>query len=256
MTRMHDELRDLIAPVALGAATRDEVIQVEAHARGCAHCREELDALRATADVLALAPEEVEPSPDLRGRVMAQVRAEAAGRTDGRETGGAVPGAPPAPDEAPARTDGRRPGRLRALLRPWPATALAFAAIAAALLVWNVALQVQPGEPDRVTAIAVAGTDAAPGVRGRVLYVGDEDALVVRLEGLGPLPPGEAYHLWTIDGGVPASAGVFRPDASGRAVVAASGAAGAEAIGLTAQPEANTTAPEGPLLMAASIETT
>lgn len=240
MTRMHDELRELIAPVALGAATRDEVIQVEAHARGCAHCREELDALRATADVLALAPEEVEPSPDLRGRVMAQVRTEAAARTAAEE---------------PAGTGGRHPGRLRALLRPWPATALALAAIAAALLVWNIALQVQPGGPDRVTAIAVTGTEAAPGISGRVISVGDEETLVVRLEGLEPLPPGEAYQLWTIDGGVPTSAGVFRPDAAGRAVVVASGATDAEAIGLTAQPEANTTAPEGPLLMATSIET-
>jgi anti-sigma-K factor RskA len=250
---MHDELRDLIAPVALGAASRDEAIQVEAHVRGCAQCREELNALRSTADVLALAPEEQEPSPDLRERLMSQVRAEAAARKAAEEPGGVVPHAPPAPDLSRAGDDGERSGWWRSLLRPWPATALALGAIAAALLVWNVALQVQPGEPDQVTAAAISGTEAAPGVSGRVLYVGDEDALVVRLQGLSQLPPGQAYHLWTIDDGIPKSAGVFRPDASGQAMVVAGGAAGAEAIGLTAQPADRTTAPEGPLLMTASL---
>ena len=44
MTHEHDVLRDLLAPVALGAAEPDEVARVEAHATECAVCREELAA--------------------------------------------------------------------------------------------------------------------------------------------------------------------------------------------------------------------
>jgi len=253
MTRSHDELRDLIAPVALGAAGEDEAIAVEAHARGCADCRRELEELRAAAGMLALAPDEVEPPAGLRESIMAEVRADAQAMavTRGRE------GAPAA--EAPAAPPSRGATAVpwwRTLLRPWPAAAVAMAAIAGVLLVWNVALQVdRPASPDPVVATSVAGTTDAPDLSGRMIYVSDEGELVLRLQGLEQLPRGEAYHLWTIDDGIPRWAGSFRADASGQATVVASEAGDAEAIGLTSQPYNSTTAPEGPLLLTASLGT-
>ncbi|MEQ8834767.1 MAG: anti-sigma factor [Miltoncostaeaceae bacterium] len=257
MNRMHDELRDLIAPVALGAATRDEVIQVEAHVRGCEHCRSELEGLRATAGVLALAPEDLEPSPDLRLRIMNEVRAEAAARQT-QPVAGAESG--PAGDEAAARRAGPSRGageRSRSwwasMLRPWPAAAVGFAALAAGLLTWNVALQTEEPAPAPIVSADVSGSDAAPGISGRVVFVESEGQVVLQLQGLGPLPDGMAYQLWTIDGGIPTSAGTFSADASGQAVVVARNAADADAIGITAQPPTSTTAPEGPLLVTASL---
>ena len=250
MTGMHDELRDLIAPVALGAASDDEVIRVEAHVRDCAPCREELSQMRAAADLLALAPEDVEPPASLRGRVMAQVRAEAA------PAGADLPpaaAAPEAPSSARDRVEGGR--WWRTLLKPWPATAVAMAAVAAALLVWNVSLQVDssPGEP--VMIAAVSGGHDAPQMTGRIMYVAQEDALVMQLHGLEPLPPDQAYQVWTIHDGIPVSAGTFVPDHSGRATVVASGAAGAEAVAHTAQAHDQTDTPVGPLLMSAPLTT-
>lgn len=246
MTRVHEELRDLIAPVALGAATRDEVIQVEAHVRGCEHCRSELEGLRAAVDVLALAPEDVEPSPDLRLRVMAEVRDEAEAMRVLSQPSQAV--------AAPAAAAPRRTRSWWASLRnPWPAAAVGLAALAAGLLTWNVALQTEDRPPAAIISADVSGTDAAPGIAGRVVFVESEGQLVVQLRGLKPLPDGMAYQLWTIDGGIPTSAGTFSADASGQAVVVARNAAGADAIGVTAQPPTSTTAPEGPLLMTASL---
>lgn len=246
MTRVHEELRDLIAPVALGAATRDEVIQVEAHVRGCEHCRSELEGLRAAVDVLALAPEDVEPSPDLRLRVMAEVRDEAeAMRVLSQPSQAAA--APPA--AAPRRTR----SWWASLRNPWPATAVGLAALAAGLLTWNVALQTEDRPPAAIISADVSGTDAAPGIEGRVVFVESEGQVVLQLSGLAPLPKGMAYQLWTIDGGIPTSAGTFSADVSGRALVVARDAAGADAIGITAQPPTRTTAPEGPLLMTASL---
>ena len=247
MTRSHDELRDLIAAVALGAADEHEVREVEAHARGCESCARDLHELRSAAGVLALAPEEVEPPAGLRERVMERVRADAAADR------AAHPADAPARGRAPAA--GRAPW-WRAVLRPWPATAVAMAAVAGALLIWNISLQAGDDAapaPVPVVAMAVSGTEDAPGVHGRMVYLADEDALLVRLRGLEQLPRGQAYHLWTIDGGIPRAAGVFRADASGQATVVALGAAGADAVGLTAQPHDHTAAPEGPLLLAASL---
>ena len=104
MTTEHDALRDLLAPVALGAAEPAEIARVEAHAAGCAICREELEALRAGAAVLAVDVPQHEPPPGLRDSMMSIVRAEAAERAEREE---------PAARPAPARPAPR--GRRRLL---------------------------------------------------------------------------------------------------------------------------------------------
>ena len=83
MTREHDTLRDLIAPVAVGAAEPHETARVEAHAERCAACGEELASLRAAAAALAIAVPQHDPPPSLKASLMSTVRAEAAGRAAG-----------------------------------------------------------------------------------------------------------------------------------------------------------------------------
>ncbi|HSJ73901.1 MAG TPA: zf-HC2 domain-containing protein, partial [Miltoncostaeaceae bacterium] len=95
----HDALRELLAPVALGAAEPDEVARVEEHVAGCAACREELAGLRSAADVLALAVPQRDPSPALRDSLMTRGRAEAGERRAAAE---------PPPDRAPRRGMGSR----------------------------------------------------------------------------------------------------------------------------------------------------
>ena len=239
MTGEHDALRDLIAPVALGAAEPHEVARVEAHAAECPVCREELAALRATAGALAVAVPRVEPPEDLKASLMSVVRAEAPARA-----GGADP-APATGRRAPARRSWR-PGWLR----PWPAVAV-LASIAALLLGWNIALQTSGHTETRdVTALAFTGTAAAPGVTGRVVYVPGEDTAVVSMSAPPQLAPGDAYQLWVIRDGTPVSAGLFEQQAGSTAARAvASGLNGAQAIAVTAQPRTHRTTPEGPILV-------
>jgi hypothetical protein len=237
VTHEHDTLRDLLAPVALGAAEPHEVERVEAHAAECAVCREELAGLRAGADVLAVAVPQREPPARLKESLMATVRAEAAER-------GQAPATEPAP---------RRRARLPRL-RPWPVVAV-LAAVAALLLAWNVALQVgsDSGGED-VAAVAVSGTAEAPGVTGRVVYVPGEDTAVMRLQGLPALDPGDAYQLWVIRDGAARSAGLFEPVGPAAAVRVASGLTGADALAVTAQPRTNRVTPEGPILVEAPLQ--
>jgi Anti-sigma-K factor rskA len=244
MTADHQELRDLLAPVALGAADPSETTRVEAHAVECAVCAEELAGLRGTANALALAVPQHDPPPGLRDALMASVRAEAAAR--------AADAQPP-----PARAAGPPPRARwwrRPVLRPWPALAAA-AAVVAVLLAWNIALQVgSDGGEEQVTTLAVAGTPDAPGVTGRVAHLTDDGTAIVRLAGLPRLAAGDAYQLWVIDGGTPRSAALFEPEGPGEAVAVAADLQGAEALAVTAQPATSRAAPEGPILLTAPLE--
>jgi Anti-sigma-K factor rskA/Putative zinc-finger len=244
MTREHDAIRDLLAPVALGAAEPDEVARVEAHAAECAVCREELAGLRAASDVLALAVPQRDPSPALRASLMATVRAEAAERQAAAEQ----------PSPAPARPGfGERLRGAFSWVRPWPAVAVV-AAIAALLLGWNIVLQTTDDSGGQeVTQLAVAGTPDAPGISGEVLYVPEEDTAVVRLRGLPALERGEAFQLWAIRDGMAQSAGLFEPAGPAQAVRVAEDLAGADALAVTAQPATSRMVPEGPILVQAPL---
>lgn len=235
MTREHDVVRDLMAPVALGAAEPHEIARVEAHAAECAVCREDLAGLRTGADALALSVPQVDPPPGLRESIMATVRAEAA----------AMPAAAAAP--APARARARRRWRLPAL-RPWPALAVA-AALIAGLVAWNVALQVRGDDRPAVTALAVAGTDDAPVVEGRVLYAPEDGTAVVRLSRLPPAGAGKGYELWVIENGAPRSAGFLELVAPGVGVGLAADLGEATALAVTPEPLDNLDVPTGPMIV-------
>ncbi len=242
MTREHDALRDLIAPVALGAAEPSEIARVEAHAAECAVCAHELRSLRASADVLAVAVPQHAPRPELKASLMTTVRAEAAARQ-------------PAPEPGPVRASrsASRPGWLRGGLRP------AFAVLGAVIALfagWGIATQlVGDGGGGEVTTIAVAGTPDAPGIQGRVVYVRDEDTAVVELDNLPVIGADEAYQLWVLrDGAPPRSAGLFSPTGPGQARTVASGLRGAQGLAVTAQPRSSRTAPEGPILVQAPLD--
>jgi hypothetical protein len=240
----HDAIRELLAPVALGAAEPDEVALVEEHVAGCASCREELAGLCDAADVLALAVPQHDPSPALRDSLMTRVRAESAARA----------GAEVAPDRAPRRGLGSRMRGALSSIRPWPAVAVA-AVIAAVLLGWNIVLQTteDSGGGEQVAALSVTGTADAPDISGRIVYVPDEATAIVRLSNLPPLDQGDAYQLWVLRDGVPESAGLFEQTGPSQAVRVAAGLDDADALAVTAQPRTSRMVPEGPILVQAPL---
>lgn len=243
MTAEHDALHDLLAAVALGAADPTETARVETHAARCAICREELEALRAGASVLAVDVPQHVPSPALRESLMSTVRAEAAQRAAEAEAQ-ATPA--PAP-RAPARRPWRR------WLTPGPAIAVACTALVL-LVGLTVMLTHDSGSPaPDVATVAITGTSDAPGVTGRMVYVPDEDTAIVNLSHLPPLPADEAYQLWILRDGRATSAGLFEQTgpAEGRRV--ATGVAGADGLAVTAQPRSNRTTPEGPILVKSAL---
>ena len=218
----HDEIRDLIGAVALGAATPDEHARVEHHAATCHECRAELDGLRAAAGALALDVPQVEPPTALRRKVMAAVRDDA------------------------ARNRRPAPSRSRRGLALWPALTGALAVLAAVLVAWNVTLQRDGGGDNTV---AFVGTADAPAAAGR-LSIDDTGTAVMRITGLpAPATPDQGYELWTVRNGVPRSEGFAAQTAAGEVVVATADLDGASALALTPEPRSNTAAPTGATLV-------
>jgi hypothetical protein len=171
---------------------------------------------------------------------MRTVRAEAAER----------PGVAEEP-EAPRAAARRSPLRWLGL-HPWPVVAVV-ACLALGLLGWNLALQAGSDGTQDVTALSITGTPDAPDVTGRVVYVPGEDTAVVKLSGLTPLDPEDAYQLWIIRDGVPQSAGLFESTGPDEAQTVATGLDDADALAVTAQPRTSRTMPQPPILIEASL---
>ena len=73
----HDGRRDELAAYALGALDPGEAAELERHLAGCEECRTDLEWLRPAVQLLPESAERLEPPPELRERLMEQVRSEA-----------------------------------------------------------------------------------------------------------------------------------------------------------------------------------
>lgn len=106
----------------------------------------------------------------------------------------------------------------------------------------------------RITALA--GLPAAPRAVARVIWDPATREAVLVASGLDPAPAGKAYQAWVIASGAPVAAGVFRPDAEGRAVLrlpAIDETSRAKTFAVTLEPEAGVPAPTGPMVLAGAV---
>ena len=78
----HEDYKELLAAQALNALEAAEVRDLEAHLQSCAECRSQLSEWEDTAAALAFVSLEagpLEPSPQLRGRILEAIRVDATG---------------------------------------------------------------------------------------------------------------------------------------------------------------------------------
>ena len=137
-----------------------------------------------TLSLLALGVGRVEPPPGLRGRVLSAARR-------------------PAPMRLPMAA----------------VAAIAVVALVAGLLVGNT-LRTSISAPPPVAHFSLLGHGTVASAKADVTYVASDRLVVVTFSGLQAVEPGEVYELWLITPENQAqAAGVFTPDASGRAQV-------------------------------------
>ena len=228
---------ELAAAYALGALVGEERLWFEAYLAEHPELNAEVDELGSVAHLLALAPVEQEPPPELRRSVLESVGAP-------REV---VRGA------APRRS--RRSSATRRLLRPvaLAAAAAAFAAVIG-LLAWNLSLRDQNGdlhgEIAQRRAFEMEGSGLASSAGGEVLLREKGKAVLVADE-LPPAPEGKVYEAWIIRDGVPEPAGLFEPRNGGAASSVEGSVEGAQAVAVTLEPEGGSPMPTSdPILVA------
>jgi anti-sigma-K factor RskA len=257
----HETFDTLAAVYAVGALDGEDLSRFEAHlAEGCAQCASTLRESHEALARLALAGTPAVPPAAVKAALLPRVGA----------------------DPRAAR---------RVLRRGWLAWTVATAAVVGLVAMLTAGIvatryEAQLGRMARETAAVrerlqrdeAALREQMLAYRNAVELLGDPATRVVELRGSGPaaaatarliwndkagghllvanLPPapsGKAYELWTLGGVMPTPAGVFQPDASGRAAQRIEPVAGAPAKGfaVTIEPAAGSVAPTGPIVLAA-----
>jgi hypothetical protein len=248
-----EELEELVGALALNAALSEEVAAAREHLHTCARAHESVRELTATAALLALAAEPVEPPARLRESILAAARADRADAdapvvppadappdtvVEVRPRSLRPRPAPPAPAPPPPPANvtpirRERPGFFSRALPGWLAAA-AVLVVAAGLGLWN--LQLRQDVDDREAALAdqrralqamvragegqiveLKGPPDGNGARG-VALVSNKGGTSVLLTGLGRPTGGQVYQLWALRGDVPIDLGeasVFVPNEDG-----------------------------------------
>jgi anti-sigma-K factor RskA len=218
---------------ALGALEGDEKQAIESHVAECAPCARKLAEAQGRMAMLALAAPRVEPSPAVKQRLMAQVRADA--DADAATSSIAAPAT-----SRPPQTRERAPS----FFDRWRAAVIipAFAVLAlATAMLWRenrdldgqlAALRESAHEQqqqldearnlgemmesrDTVT-VALAPQPGMPQGSAHVMYNAKMGMLMYDGE-IAPAPAAKSYQLWLVPAeGKPINAGVFNP-VSGRA---------------------------------------
>ena len=234
----HETLRESAGLYVLGALPPDERRLFEAHLASCAECAAEVRTLGAVSRALPYAVSQVDPPPSLRDRVLS-----VAGSRHHSV-------APAGEGEHPSRVVAKRSSFLDA---GW-LSAAALLLIVVGLGIYAASLRgrvsgleldlreavtrLERSEQQVATAtslaqsaqirmavlmspdlkqVELAGQTPAPKAAGRAFWSA-ANGLVFAATSLPPLPDGRVYQLWLLPpgGAPPASAGLVRPDASGR----------------------------------------
>jgi anti-sigma-K factor RskA len=228
--REHEQLRDDISVWAIGALEPAEAAALEEHIRGCESCARQARWLMPATSALLESVEQLEPAPDLRERVMSEIRADAARRegSQGRE----------------------RRSFWDFLLRP--ATAMA----AVAILVVSIGGYVlSSGGDDREAPPTLAECEDPGGLICATLErQGDTGTLQV--SGLRQLEEEQVYQAWVQHGDVMKDSSLFAPrgDGTATAAIPRDDLHGGDAVLVTIEPRGGSTKPTSDPLVSVDID--
>jgi anti-sigma-K factor RskA len=253
-----DDLQPWLAARALGEADDDPAFR--AHLDDCTRCQADLAEYRGVAGLLPYGAPEAAPAPDLRERIVAAVA---------REAGAALPANPRTLPGGTAEPQlARRSGFS---LSSW--FALAFAALAIALLAWNVSLRAEVNNQAAEvayhrrswqTVIALLNDSS---VRWYALAGGQASAhawatpqgqdICFVAQALPAIADGQVLQVWVSHAGQTASLGSFEPRNGNAWVLFKSDApfASYDQVFVTVEPNGGSAAPSGPPILSGSLAT-
>jgi anti-sigma-K factor RskA len=230
----HEQYQEMLAVHALSALDdADERALIE-HLRTCTECRAELDQWRTNASALAFMSTPAEPSPKVRERILAQVRAELEAGANSNESA-----PPPSPAKVVPFVDRRAEMRRRFGALEAIAATIVVALLIGLFMVWRqnqatqrevatlteqnrvlheqlrhereiVAFMSKPGS--RLTDLGA--TPLAPGAQAKIVYDKNGTAMLLA-KGLPAPPAGKEYQLWFIVGNDKMPGKTFGTDPTG-----------------------------------------
>jgi anti-sigma-K factor RskA len=231
----HDRRRDDLAAYMLGALEPGEAAELEHHAEGCEHCRDEMRWLTPAVQALPEAAERLEPPRELRSRVMAEVRGEAGARVrpDGARYGEA---APALRKRASRWLKGLGSGPMG--LRPVVGVA-ASVLVVVAVAGYAIGGGIGSGESGTSTFVS---EQPSSGVTAKVVEKGDGGTL--HLANVHKLPSDRVLEAWVRrEGKVEPVRALFVPDRKGRASTTISDMNGVDTVMVTTEPAGGSSAP-------------
>lgn len=277
----HEDYQELLAAKALSALDAADARALNAHLESCAACRSEMSAWEDAVALVALNANSLEPSPKVRERVLASVRAE--NRTNSNSV--------TARTEDPHDASQREPNVLAFETRRrnfWQslgsfgavAAVVLFAALIMAIVVlWqqnqttrkelaqrSAELKQARDQLDHQREMAallnapdarmakLTGTSMAPDAHAMLAYDKTGHAMLMAA-GLPAAPRGMAYQLWFIVGNKPMPGKVFKTESSGDGTLQdkiPTEAMNAAVFAITLEPENGVVAPTGAIYLRSS----
>jgi anti-sigma-K factor RskA len=255
MSEMSNErFEDLKDAYVLDALPEEERRSFEEYLAAHPERQAEIDELGAVAGLLAFAPQEQDPPPELRRRIMEVVEAEAAPRRERR---------------------GSAFARFAGLMG---ARGLAFGAAVLfliGLLSWNLLLQnevedlqgqvqnsqsqvedlqaqVQEAQSQQTQTIQLSGTWADRGADAEVASISD-DRIVLVADNLPSVPEGQTCQIWVIKGDVPESSGLFQPGGEETAAPVTTPIKKGDTIAVTVEPAGGSEQPTSDPVLSADL---
>ncbi len=283
------ELEELLGAYVLDAVTPEERVAVETHISECPRCIQLLQEMRATVDFLPLAAPQVEPAPQLKGRILSAVQAVANASSQSTQNVPAIRSLRALPSRtseqerptAPMPTPIPTPMRRRPAARQWvmplvAAAAVLFVMLTGGLTAWNISLQHQVAHLQSnatslqhqvaslqsnavtTTTYTITGTKNAPGVTGEAKHIvgNGVDVTVMTLRGLPALQGQEVFQGWEIQGTQTKSVGLLNTQPDGTATINIPGdVKGNDAVAVSVEkgPTATPNAPKGKVLAEGKI---
>jgi anti-sigma-K factor RskA len=244
-TMDHERFEELKDAFVLGALPDEERREFEEYLASHPERQAEIDELGAVAGLLALSPEEHEPPPELRRRIMDVVEDEA--------------GSP--------RVEESRSwlARMRVSLGVRELALGAATLLVIGLFTWSMFLRGEVQDlqgrvkalQDRLQGhqvVELAGTGTEQGARAELVTLeGDRAVLVV--EDMPPVPEGKAYQIWVIEEDVPKPSGLFKPEQDSVAAVVEHPLNGGDVIAVTVEPKGGSRKPTSEPVLAAKVRT-
>ncbi|HEX4669494.1 MAG TPA: anti-sigma factor [Solirubrobacterales bacterium] len=233
MTESHERWNEDLAAYMLGALEPERAIELERHAEGCERCRAEIRWLTPALNALPESVERVEPSGELRSRLMAEVHADAGQGASARGESRAARLGMVERASSWLRDLGSGPMGLR------PVAGVAVAVlVVAAVAGFAIGGGIGSGGNGGVTIPA----GHAPGVTAKVVNEGDGGTL--HLANVGKLPSDRVLEAWVRrDGEVEPVRALFVPDREGQASTELPDMNGVEVVMVTTEPPGGSKSP-------------